>query len=725
MSKLRKPLHSLARFHGVATKYFDISGRTIFVSDDTLIFMLRATGIKLDAHSDFAEVLRESKHQHKTRAIPPTILRVEGGSTLTFFLTLKASETAPEIFWEFTPDQGESTSSRMSDSELQLLFSFSSNGTKYNRYRVTLLLTLPLGYHRLTLNTKQGLLQSVIIIAPQKSYLPQALSSGGRIWGMSTQLSALRSESNWGIGDFSDLGDLLSTVTSHGASFLGLNPLHAPLLRTPLQKSPYSPSSRLALNPIFISLDAIPEWSEVKNKQLTSSLDELRNTERVEIDGVFQKKLLAFKALFLHFEKHHIATHSKRAKSFANFIQRHDSWLTPYALHEALTAFFSDSQKGQITRWPEEYQDYHSEACKKFSIDYSDSLTFYKFLQWHAHEQLGAVTQNTESASQLGLYLDLALGSERTGADVWAKKELYAQDVDVGAPPDDYNSLGQNWGFPPLIPHQLQLTGYKAFREVLQANMQFAGAIRIDHAMSLSRLFWMPSGADARAGTYIRYPLREMAGIVALESHRNKCVVIGEDLGTVTNRFRSEMETRNLFSYKVLMFMRHPDGSFQDPSYYPKSSLALINTHDMSTLPAYWEHADIELRNQLQLPTENAPLEAQHNERHHHKYLLIQLLKQHGALAPTASDHAADISYEELLQALATFLARTDAQLVLVSLEDICKQHQQINLPGITDHYPNWTTKLPLSVEELKTSDLFHSICKTLRSVRPMPHRKP
>src|SRR5438067_8749141 len=349
-------------------------------------------------------------------------------------------------------------------------------------------------------------------LEPGRCYEPELLAQGGRIWGFAVQLYGLRSKTNWGIGDFGDLRTLVELGAARGAGVIGVNPLHA------TQASPYSPSSRLALNFLYLDVEALPEYARssgaqrlVRTKAFQRKLGELRRAPLVDYAGV---SLLKLHALRLVFRDTKPATGAP----------------STFAIFEALREKYG----GGWDRWPREYRDPQSSAVKRVARANAGRVAFHEWLQRAARAQLDAVQRRAhELGMPIGLYVDLALGADRGGAEVWADQEADALEATCGAPPDEVNPKGQDWGLPPYSPRALQASGYRPFRELLRANMPLGGALRVDHVMALSRLYWIPRGANADRGGYVYYPVDDLLAVLAAESRARKCVVIGEDLGTV------------------------------------------------------------------------------------------------------------------------------------------------------------------------------------------------
>ena len=472
------------------------------------------------------------------------------------------------------------------------------------------------------------------------------------------QLYGARSKRNWGIGDFGDLRKLIEFAAARGAAVVGVNPLHA------TQGSPYSPSSRLALNFLYLDMEAIPGYGAaqrlVRTKAFQRKLDQLRKAPLVDYAGVTVLKRNVLELIF------------KQAKPKVPAP-------STFAVFEALREKFG----GGWESWPREYRDPRSSAVKTFAKKNAQRVAFHEWVQRIARAQLEGVQQRAlELGMPIGLYVDLALGADRGGAEVWADQESYALDATCGAPPDEFNPKGQDWGLPPYSPRALQATGYRAFIELLRANMLAGGALRMDHVMALSRLYWVPRGAKADQGGYVHYPADDMLAVLAAESQQRKCLVVGEDLGTVSADLRTKLNSAGLLSYRPLFFEKQPDGEMAPPPAYPRDALVCVSTHDLPTWQGYWKEHDLDLRERLGFsvdPKKERELRRADQEK------LARALEREGLDRSALSAH--------------TFIARTPCKIALVQPEDMLEVLEQANLPGSVDEHPNWRRKLPLLLE--------------------------
>jgi (1->4)-alpha-D-glucan 1-alpha-D-glucosylmutase len=586
---------------------------------------------------------------------------------------------------------------------------------------------LEAGYYRLQ---ALGLIKT-LVIAPAQCWLPEGLRQGERWWGITTQLYSLRSERSWGIGDFTDLGQCVALAASQGAAFVGISPVHALRAGEPEAASPYSPSSRLALNVQFIDVTAIPEFLHcAQTRQLCdepafhAQLQAAQGSATVDYTAVAQLKGAALSRLWGTFCRTAWSGNSQRGAAFDQFCAAQAATLGPYARFEAIQSALQakDPSVWGWPAWPQDLQDPEGDAVQAFVRDHADDIAYRFWLQWIAHEQLAQVGATARQLMAIGLYCDLAVGAADGGADTWAEQALYARGMTVGAPPDPLSTQGQDWGLPPVNPVALAAAQYLPFRRLLDTVMRPAGALRMDHVMALMRLFWTsPSG-----GTYVDYPLQALLAVVAIESHRHQCMVIGEDLGNVAPAMREAMAERSVLSYRPLIFERQEGGAFRPPSQWPVSALAVVSTHDLPTLAGFWSAADVAVQQALGwLQEGDAHLQAMLARAQDRTHLMAALAAE--GLLPDGMAVDAQSAPEmtpELAAAVHRLLARTPCMLVGVQLEDLLGQREQANVPGPTDHaHPNWRRRMPVTLEQLAAGDFFTRITAAVRQERGSPQR--
>ena len=518
----------------------------------------------------------------------------------------------------------------------------------------------------------------------QRSFYPTAAwqGAGRKGWIVAIQLYSLRSRRNWGLGDFTDLATLIRTVSSLGAAGVGLNPLHVLFSERPNDASPYAPNSRIFLNPYYIDVEAIPHFPRVYTGEIASQLERLRTAELIDYAAVAEIKWPALRVAHRSFRE--LAT-SAEADEFDHFRRERDSELLRFAAFEVLR------QKLQTVwwKWPRKWRRLNDDALLQLQADEFTELEFHQFVQWVADRQLQACSLLAKACGMpVGLYIDLAVGVDPSGADAWIAQDAMLQGLSVGAPPDEYNTMGQDWGLTAFDPHGLVRENFAPLRDMLRGVMRHAGAIRIDHVLGLMRLFVIPHGSKPKDGAYIRFPFEAMLNVIVEESRRFGCIVIGEDLGTVPEGFREKMYQWGLWSYLVMLFEREWDGSFKPPQHYRENALATFGTHDLPTFSGWMSGHDLGAKRAIGVdPGENE----QDRER------------SRAALRRATGEHGTFLQVVE-------FLAAAPTRLISIGLEDVLELLDQVNIPGTVLQYPNWRRRLPVDVEALENDQRLRDV---------------
>ena len=639
---------------------------------------------------------------------PTTVLREHQPPGID--VTLPAMSWTESVHWRLVLEDGtESEGEQPLRDAPVVAVDHRADGT-FDTRRIRLGEPLPLGVHRLDITVAAyGRASAHVVVVPERAFAPH-----GRTWGIALQLYTLRSARNDGIGDFADLRAACRLLGSRGASYVGINPLHAPFRSDPAAASPYSACSRRWLNFLYIALDDVPEACSaqvraiVENPGRREQLAALRDAGDVDYAGVAAAKDTVLRACF-----DALRLDEARRVAFAAWCDAHGAPLTRFGAFEAIVARFGRDPDG----WPAALRDPSSADVALFAASEDDEVRYGMYLQWLAAEQLAAVAADAAEHG-VQLYRDLAVGVAENAADVWADADAYVAEVSVGAPPDVLNTAGQDWGLPPLDPRGLAREGYAELLALVQSNCRAAGALRIDHAFSLARLYWIPRGGGARDGTYVTYPLDDLVGIVALASVRERCVVIGEDLGTVPDGFRERMEGSAILSYRILFFERAPDGSFLPPEAYPELALATAGTHDLPTIPAWLRGEDIGLREQLGFLA--GPPAAEQALRVDDRARFLDALVAHGDLDPGERDD--DVA---VVVAANRYLAATPCAIVMAQLDDVLCERHPVNVPGTSTQYPNWRRKLETDLDTLATDPRLGRLCTTLNELRPRTKATP
>jgi (1->4)-alpha-D-glucan 1-alpha-D-glucosylmutase len=730
-------LDELCRIHGVAAEYNDIWGKAHRASDRTRCAVLKALGV-LDREDDLQGAL--DKHERGTwaRILPPAaVFRID---TTPYRMRLRFDERhAQETYrWRFELEDGEVHTGVFRPEQLETLRRHTVGAISYVEVAFDWNDRLPCGYHRYTLegaglDAHAGV---TFIVGPRCCYVPPELEDGGRVWGAAVQLYSLRSKRDWGMGDLGDLRTLIDQWGRRGAGVIGLNPLHALFPHNPAHASPYSPSSRLFLNVLYIDVAAVPDALEatdvlatIGSEAFQNALGRAQDVELVDYPAVAKLKFPLLERLYRHFRLRHLTPQTDRGKAFRRFQEAGGLPLRQHALFEALQEYFhrKDPEVWGWPVWPERYRRPDAPEVLAFAQANAERIEFYEYLQWQAAQQLERAQADAEAlAMGVGIYLDLAISIDRGGAESWANQHLYAVGASVGAPPDEVNLLGQNWGLPPVRPNALEADRYEPFIATLRANMRYSGALRIDHVMGLYRLYWIPPGSSAAEGAYVHYPFEDLLTILALESVRNECMVIGEDLGTVPDEVREGLEGARVMSYRVLYFERNTDGEFKRPEDYPVDALVAASTHDLATLAGFWEGHDLEVRRALDLfPSEQVRLEYVANRSGEVERLAAALERERLLPEKEGAEAAGRTLDPAVAEAIHAYLARTPARLLVVQLEDVLGVREQANLPGTVEEQPNWRRRLPLTLEEIERDGRFTRTTQTLARLRPAVGARP
>ncbi|MFS2221793.1 4-alpha-glucanotransferase [Pantoea sp. B65] len=589
------------------------------------------------------------------------------------------------------------------------------------------MLTLParlaIGYHQLTLSQDKQQWPCRVIVAPKRCFEPEALRAGKKLWGACVQLYTVRSGNNWGIGDFGDLLRMLDQIADRGGAFIGLNPIHSLYPANPESASPYSPSSRRWLNVIYIDVTRVPDfqhsdaarhWWQLPATQ--QALNQARGSEWVDYQTVSDLKIAGLRLAWQQFCQRD--EQDKTRLHFERFITQGGGSLFYQAAYDALHGAMlqQDAQRWGWPVWPQAYQHADNEAVQMFCQKNQQEVRFWLWLQWLANRQFDECWQQSRQRRMpIGLYRDLAVGVAEGGAETWCDRELYCLKASVGAPPDILGPLGQNWGLPPMDPHVMAARGYQPFIDLLRANMASCGALRIDHVMSMLRLWWIPYGETADHGAYVYYPVEDLMAILALESQRHQCMVIGEDLGTVPVEIIGKLRDSGVYSWKVLYFEQATADSYRAPADWPRQSMASATTHDLPTLRGFWSAGDLTLGESLGLYPDKVILRGLHQQRQRQRQALLNALHQYGCVPQRTGKRAEKMVMSPVLnRGMQRFIADSGSALLGLQPEDWLDMEKPVNVPGTTDQYPNWRRRLSKTLEEIFADDYVNRLLKDI-----------
>jgi 4-alpha-glucanotransferase len=706
MTDASPELQQLAEMCGVATDYWDWRGNHIVVSPETIVAVLVALGVDATTPAAVDSSLAAARRYRWTRMLPPCVATRRGwqlpfwvhitqGRPVEVWIELETGGTRHDLAQAENWEPPQELDDRL---VREATFVVPED--------------LPLGYH--TLHARSDNLEAVatLIVGPAWLGCPERMGAS-RAWGLSTQLYGVRSQRSWGIGDLGDLTDLaVWSGAELGAGFVLVNPLHAAEPVAPIEPSPYLPTTRRFANPLYLRLEHIPEFAYL-DAAVRTKVEGLREVLIRQLDGIDTiDRDAAWTAKRAALELLYAAPRSAgRDAAFRGYLRREGAGLDDFATWCALV-----EQHGADCRtWPEGLRHPRSDEVADFRAAHADSVDFHRWLQWVLDEQLDMAQNAARRAGMvLGIVHDLAVGVHRNGADSWILQDVLAQGISVGAPPDPFNQVGQDWQQPPWRPDRLADLAYAPFRNVVSTILRHAGGLRVDHVIGLFRLWWIPEGQPPTAGTYVRCDHEALIGILALEAYRAGALVVGEDLGTVEPWVRDYLRQRGILGTSVLWFEFDYDGSGAPlrPEWWREYCLASVTTHDLPPTAGYLAGDHIRLRNSLGLLTRSLEDELAADQAERGAWL--DELRERGALRP-------DADVEETVRALHRFLTWTPARLLCVSLSDAVGDRRTQNQPGTIDEYPNWRVPLtnsdskPMLLEDVMQSKRASALAAVVR----------
>jgi 4-alpha-glucanotransferase len=675
-------LHQLAHLYGVQTVYSDVSRHRRQASVEALLAVLRTLGAPVVTLNDVPSAWRERQQELWQRPLEPVAVAWAGKPPIikVRFPSVVADAV---LAGHLTLENGGQQQWEWRGADMPVVETAEVEGAHFVVKQLPLPNGLPWGYHRFTLELPGSRQETLVVVAPRKAYLPPG-EMDNHIWGVFLPLYALQTQRSWGSGDFSDLEAMMTWCAEMGSRVVATLPLLPTFLRNgAFEPSPYLPVSRLLWNEFYLDITRIPE------------LDKCPTAQALLASSAFQKEIKALRRLALDYRRQMALKcqileqlcqclfdeSTDRLKALMHFAETN-----PLVAEHACFRATYERQRAPWRSWPQRLR----EGVLKEG-DYNEkNRRYHLYVQWLAQQQIQALSETAQEKG-LRLYLDLPLGVHPDGYDVWRERDVFAGDISTGAPPDAVFTKGQNWGFPPLHPERIREYGYRYFIAYLRHHLRHAGILRIDHVMGLHRLFWIPQGLEASQGVYVRYPAEELYAILALESHRHKTAIVGEDLGTVPPEVRPTMTRHGLHSLHVLHYelASNPRTAFRQP---PSNCVASLNTHDMPPFAAFWQGLDIKQRLELGL-LKKAEAQREDRDRRIIIEVLANFLQEKGWIEQTNVDE-----YTALKVCLA-FLSASQARVVLVNLEDLWLETQPQNIPSTKDEYPNWQRKARYSLE--------------------------
>jgi 4-alpha-glucanotransferase len=573
------------------------------------------------------------------------------------------------------------------------------------------------GYHRLRVGDREV----TLAIAPRRAIGPRELGADRKLFGIAAQLYSLRRKGDGGIGDFSALADLARRAAARGADAIAVSPVHA-LFAAQLDRfSPYAPSSRLFLNALHADPVAIfgpqPVQGVIDALGIAPELKHLEQLELVDWPAAGRARQMLLRGLYDELKRGILGKTSRSiaGRDFADFKRTGGEALDDHARFEAIHAHqLNHGGPWQWRQWPGGLDDARSDAVREFAAQYADEADFHLFKQWIADRGLAKTQAIAKAAGMaIGLVSDLAVGTDGAGSHAWSRRHDFLVGLSVGAPPDEINLKGQSWGLTTFSPRALTQHGYQPFLEMLGAALRHAGGLRMDHVLGLNRLWLVPEGASATEGAYLKYPLRDLLRLIALESVRHRAVIIGEDLGTVPEGFRDTLAESGLLGMQVLWFEREL-GLFRDPARWSADAVATTSTHDVPTVAGWWKEHDIDWR--LRVGHLASASEVAERARRVDERRALWAACHHADL--TQGEPPAATEPKAAVDAALRFVARTPSRLAMVPIEDLCGLDEQPNLPGTVDEHPNWRRRLPQTVGTLFEEPEVASRLEQLRAER-------
>lgn len=676
-------LERLCRFCGIISSYRSVTGETVALDGPGRVALLAAMGLEAGDQPTAKRTLLELEEELWRTALDP--VHVARPRDFPLRLDVRLPDEYLRARWALTLIEENGRRHHGMVRPFPLRYRRTAAGLRALCEIEVPFPCPPTGYHTIELRGEAGpeSHRMSLIVAPETAFVPE-----GNGTALAIQNYALysRAPEFTGVGGLREIRALSAAFPEH---YLGLSPVHALFYDDPERRSPYSPSSRFWLTPLLLDFTRIPEWDDCPTaRELVAGEDFQRRRralcagDRVPYAGAVALRERIFEPLFACFYERHYRRETRRGRGFDRFARAAGPALEDHALFEALREHFARENGGSAgdpRDWPPGYEGPRAPLARRFARRQERRLLYFQYLQWNCALQLRALQRELHARSS-GLYLDLAVGAAPDGSEVWCDRSLYAG-ASIGAPPDAFAPDGQNWGLAPFAPPALKARAYRPFIRMLRANMPRGGILRIDHVMGLARLYWAGPGG----GGYVRYPFADLAGILALESRRRRCTLIGEDLGTVPEDLRAELAARRIFSFRVLYFEKDGD-EFLPPAAYPEFAAAAVNTHDLPTLRGFLAGRDVELREESgSLDARTAALERE--RRRQEAQALMRL--------------AGESEPGELFAALRRLIDASPARLRIYSLHDLLNESEQPNLPGTVDEYPNWKLRYSRPVEDL------------------------
>ncbi len=714
MTQPHEALIALADHFGIARHFWDWKGRHVEIPAETITAVLKALDVDASSPERCVEELERLHNERWLRTLPATVVIEEhDGGQIDVHVPAGSSLTVEAHLEQGTIREMQQIDNWEPDREIAGQWrgeaSFRIDGD------------LPTGYHRVVAHTSEGTKSCALIVTPKFVGFPAAMQNS-RVWGHGAQLYSVTSKCSWGVGDLQDLADLMTWgATQQFADYVLINPLHAAQVVTPMEPSPYLPASRRFINPIYIRPETIEEYGCL-DRETKREIKAMRKESRAtgEVTGAVERNAVwAFKLEALR-RIHKVPLRPARKLAFDDFRRREGQGLHLFALWSALSI-----ELGQDWRlWPEAYQNPISPEVAAFAVEHAQEVEFFEWLQWIAQLQVSsAQTTAHDAGMKLGIVSDLAVGVHTSSAEAWMMPDVFAQGMNVGAPPDNYNQTGQDWGQPPWRPDRLEELEYRPFRDMVRAALRRVGGVRIDHIIGLFRLWWVPQGLGPQMGTYVRYNHEALVGILALEAQRSQALVVGEDLGTVEPWVREYLSRRGILGTSVLWFEFGQDGQPLQSDHWREYCMASVTTHDLPPTIGYLAGDHVRIRQSLGLLEDSLEVELQRS--HDEQSAWLHRLIEDGLLDEEEADDPV-----EIMLALHRFITKTPSKVLLSNLVDVVGERRMQNQPGTIDEYPNWRVPLAdpsgqvIPLEKIFHADLPKRVAAVMNGLEDQPESR-
>jgi 4-alpha-glucanotransferase len=669
-------LAALADAYGVATEYWDQAGQHVSVSVETISAVLRALGVQCSTSTEIAQALADHRLREWRRFLPPIFLTRHGQHRRAW---VHVPHGAPAAMWIELAD-----GTRIDLEQMDWwVHPVDVDGVLTGEASFAVPDGLPIGWHRLHAQSEDRTESIDLGVAPTRLNPDEIL--GGRQWGLMSQIYALRSRDSWGMGDIHDTTTLATWSAGLGAGFLLVNPLHATEPTSPISPSPYLPTSRRFTSPLYVRVSDIPEWGLLPERARAALEAKARNlralnasNDLLDRDRVWKRKRKALRAVFA------MGLSTDRQTEFANFCQQQGEGLRDFAIWCALAEKYGT----EYQKWPKRFRHPQSKSVRAFAKKREKRIRFHEWLQWISYEQLQAMQSAArQSGMAVGIISDLAVGVHKSGADAWALQDVLTQGATVGAPPDMYNQLGQDWQQPPWRPDALANVAYLPFRTMLRNLMATSGGVRIDHILGLFRMWWVPRGMNASEGTYVTFDHDALLNILSIEAALSESIVVGEDLGTVAEYVQRELADRGLLGTSILWFEAGAHGEVLLPQHWRRNVLASVSVHDLPPTAGYLRDEHVRIRAELGLLTGDPTVEYANAAAERARWR--DVLVGQGWLAESV-DVDSEAGKDEMLAALYRALAASPCVMLGIGVPDVVEDRRAQNQPGTNREYPNW-----------------------------------